>query len=714
MAGRTYGWRFFRAGGSDQVAIERGADLAHLDQLDPKLWVALACPVQGLEMDERTLALLDTDGDGRIRAPEVIAAAAWAAARVRNPDTLLQGGDLAIASINDSTPEGATLLASARRVLSGLGKPDAPTLSVADTLETATVLAATRFNGDGVIPVEAIDDAELQSAATDIATTVGTVPDRAGVAGISQPLVDQFFTEAEAYAAWWSAGEAQGAETFPLGDATAAAYDALVAVKVKIDDYFARTKLAAFDARALAAVNRQEVEYLAIAAQDLSITADEVAGFPLSRVDAGRPLPLREGVNPAWAAAIERFRDAVVSPILGASTQALTNAEWDALQQRFSGFQRWQGAQAGAIVAPLGLPRVRALLAGPSRRDLTALIAQDAATEPEMAAIAEVEKLVRFQRDLVRLLHNFVSFRDFYGRERPAIFQAGTLVLDGRSCDLCVRVNDAGKHAALAGLAKTYLAYCDCSRPNGETMTIAAAFTDGDSDNLMVGRNGVFWDRDGRDWDATITNIVENPISIRQAFWAPYKKLVRLIEEQVAKRAAAGQEAADAKLDAAAATSANADAIAKAPAEPKKIDVGTVAALGVAFGALATAFAAIAGYISGLLQLPFWQLILAVMGLLLVVSTPSMLIAWLKLRQRNLGPILDANGWAINGSVRMNVPFGGSLTSVARIPSNAETSLAVKYPEPPTVLPRLLLLALTVAFTLSLLAHFKLLPSIGR
>ena len=48
--------------------------------------------------------------------------------------------------------------------------------------------------------------------------------------------------------------------------------------------------------------------------------------------------------------------------------------------------------------------------------------------------------------------------------------------------------------------------------------------------------------------NATITKIVSNPISIRQAFWSPYKKLVRLIEEQIAKRAAAAD--ADAALKA--------------------------------------------------------------------------------------------------------------------------------------------------------------------
>ncbi|HXJ75952.1 MAG TPA: hypothetical protein VNM37_24060, partial [Candidatus Dormibacteraeota bacterium] len=323
----------------------------------------------------------------------------------------------------------------------------------------------------------------------------------------------------------------------------------------------------------------------------------------------------------------------------------------------------------------LGLARVREILAGKAQETISSLIAKDKALEPEAASIAAVEKLVRFHRDLKQLLMNFVSFEDFYSHRRKAIFQAGTLYLDGRSCELCVPVADAAKHALLAGLAKSYLAYCDCTRPGGEKMTIAAAFTDGDADYLMAGRNGLFYDRKGRDWDATITKVIDNPISIRQAFWAPYKKLVRLVEEQVAKRAAAAESAADGRLASATTATANAD---KAKAEQKKIDVGTVAALGVAFGAIGTAFAALAGYVAGVLKLPFWQVCLAFVGLFLIISGPAMLIAWLKLRQRNLGPILDANGWAINGRVKMNVPFGGSLTKVASLPAGAQPSSAVR------------------------------------
>jgi hypothetical protein len=104
---------------------------------------------------------------------------------------------------------------------------------------------------------------------------------------------------------------------------------------------------------------------------------------------------------------------------------------------------------------------------------------------------------------------------------------------------------------------------------------------------------------------------------------------------------------------------------------------------------------------------------LVIGGLILLISTPSMLIAWLKLRQRNLGPILDANGWAVNGRVQMNVPFGGALTREATIPAGAQSSFVVKYPEPPTALPKLIVAGIAIGFVLSLLSHFGVLAMFG-
>jgi hypothetical protein len=372
------------------------------------------------------------------------------------------------------------------------------------------------------------------------------------------------------------------------------------------------------------------------------------------------------------------FVDAVVKPLLGDKAQ-LTESEWHTLVARLGGYEGWLATKAGAVVEPLGVERLRALAALDVEKTLAPLFELESAQAGIATAIASVERLARYVRDMHALTQNFVNFQQFYQRKSPAIFQVGTLYIDQRAAELCVRVDDAGKHGTMAPLSRNYLVYCDCvRRQSGEKMTIAAALTDGDADNLMAGRNGIFYSRDGRDWDATIIKIVENPISLRQAFWSPYKKLVRFIEDQVAKRAAASEAASDSMLtgavDKAGAVVKTGDATAVAP---KKFDVGVVAALGVAVGGITAALGAIMQSFFGLgLWMP-----LGLVGLLLLISGPSMLIAWLKLRTRNIGPLLDANGWAVNANARINVPFGASLTRIAALPKGASLDLVDPFAE---------------------------------
>src|ERR1035438_476480 len=196
----NYTWKFFRAGGFDQVKLETGADLANLDQLDQKLWVALACPTRGLEFDSHTLDLIDTDKDGRVRVPEVIAAAKWAAELLKNPDDLLKGSPtLPLAAIDDSLPEGNQILSSARQILANLGKASATAIGLEDTLDTAKIFAATNFNGDGIIPAEAAGDDATKAVITDIMACMGVETDRSGKPGIGQAKAGAFFAEAAAH-----------------------------------------------------------------------------------------------------------------------------------------------------------------------------------------------------------------------------------------------------------------------------------------------------------------------------------------------------------------------------------------------------------------------------------------------------------------------------------------------------------------------------------
>ena len=430
-----------------------------------------------------------------------------------------------------------------------------------------------------------------------------------------------------------------------------------------------------------------DTAYAELALQSLDAASAAVAALPLALVGAGRALPLAVGLNPAWEARITALRDQVVIPILGAR-EALTQAEWEDLAGRFAAHRAWVAAMPANPVAVLPVADVRALLADGTCAALTRLIDEDLAAETAAGQVDALERLVRYNRDLVRLLRNFVTLSDFYSRHDKAIFQAGTLYLDQRSCELCLRVGDMARHATLAPLSGTYLVYCECQRQGEAPMNIVAAMTGGDADEMMVpGRNGIFYDRQGRDWRASVVKVVEAPISVRQAFWSPYKRIGRMIGDQIQKFAAARDKAVD---DKAAAGVADAGAKVEAPAAPPAapaapFDIakfaGIFAAIGLALGALGTALAAV---VSGFLSLPAWQMPLVIIGIVVLISGPSMLLAWLKLRQRNLGPLLDANGWAVNTRARINIPFGGALTGVAALPPGASRSLTDPYAEKKT------------------------------
>lgn len=588
-------WRFFRAGGFDQVRLDTAAELLAIEQLDQKLWVALSCPVKGIEFDRRSLEFIDSDADGQVRAPELIAAVQWARDRLLTTDVLVQKlAGLPIAVIRSDDEVGQLIKAAALALAADLGKSESDVLTVEET-----------------------------SAA------------QAGHA-------------ARTLAAW----EAAGAEALPLGANTEAAFALVTTLDAKIEDYFVRCQLAAFDTRAGDMLNASDDALKALAPSGLQATADAISALPLARITPAATLSLDSGINPAWAARMATLRADVLTPLLGQS-DALTAADWQAVKSKFTTYSSWLAAKPDAK------------LEGDGVRDL--------------------EKLSRYVRDLQSLANNFVAFKDFYTRQGKATFQLGTLYLDGRSCELCVAVNDAAKHGALASLARICLVYCDCTR-GAEKMNIAAAFTAGDSDQLMVGRNGVFYDRQGRDWNATITKIVDHPISLRQAFWSPYKQLGRMVSAQAQKMAASKAKESDDKLNSAVLDATKKGAVAntaaKPAAAPPPFDVGKFAgifaAIGLAVGAIGTALAAVIG---GLFALAWWQIPLALGGLLLAISGPSMLLAWFKLRSRNLGPILDANGWAINARARINIPFGTSLTQLAQLPSNAERSLVDPYAE---------------------------------
>lgn len=652
-----YEWSYCSLGGVVRVNIRNGEDIAHLGELDKKLWTVLSCPTEGLEFPTETLKMIDTDGDGKIRVDEIVAAADWLCTVIKDKDLLVKGLDtLKLDQINSDNEAGAKLLKSARQILSNL-KLKKDEISIADTSDSVAIFAETTANGDGIITEAAAQSDHLKEVIRTIIDKIGSATDRSGQPGITEEHIETFYTALADYKAWQ---EAATKDIFPFGDDTQAALDAANVLKDKVADYFMRCKLIAFTDAATAAVDVSSEKISAISDHNLSAEAEEIASYPIARPSKDGIIRF-DAVNPAW-----KSRFDALAALVFKGKESVDEAEWNAMLASFAPYTAWKDSKKGDAVESLGLDAVSALLKADDKQVLLDFIVADKALEEEANSIDEVNKLMHLVRDFYKLLKNYVILSDFYSpkKEDMAIFEAGQLYIDQRCCRVCVRVADMGKHADMAGLSGMFLLYCVCtSKTTGNKLDIVAVMTDGPIRNLRPGINGVFYDREGNDYDATVVRIVENSLSIKQAFWAPYVKFWNWVTGLVNKSAAEKDAKAMESLQSGA-EAAPADAAKKQPFDIAKF-AGIFAAIGMAVGLLG---AALAGIVTGIAKLPWWGILLIIVGIMLLISGPSCFIAWGKLRRRNLGPVLNANGWAVNSGAVVNIPFGRTLTSVAKYP----------------------------------------------
>ncbi len=592
---RNYKWQYCSLGGTKRVCITRGEDIAHLGELDQKLWTVLSCPVKGLELDERTLDLIDYDRDGKIRADEVITAANWLCSVVKDKDRILEGHDyIDLSDFNTDNEEGAQMHDCAAEVLKIMG------------LDKTT---------------------------------------------ITLPELDEFLKDYDenAVKALEDTLENMSVAVAPYKDNSDDAAAAVDAIRDKVTDYFLRCKFIQFHDDCAAALDVSVEKVAEISEKNFATNIEEISKYPLSKPRADALLPLKGGINPAWQSQFAKVKELVLD-VDYPGKDALTEEEWNAAVAKIDAYVEAKNEETKNIHD------------GHEER-LT----------NEHDVIKPLERLLHLYRDFYTLLRNYVAMIDFYNKDIPAVFQAGQLYIDSRRLDLCLKVGpEVAKHMDNSELSDMFLIYCKCtSRVKNETMNIVAVLTSGDINNIRVGKNAVFYDNSGQDWDAVVTHVKENPISVREAFWSPYRKFGRWCKEKFTKSAEEKEAAAFENLTAKAdATTTAVAAPGAAPAAAKKpFDIakfaGIFAAIGIGLGMVIQALTGILGAVFH----SWLSAIIFILIIMLCISGPSMVLAWIKLRGRNLGPVLNANGWAINSKIIVNSRFGRTLTQRAKYPA---------------------------------------------
>lgn len=628
--------------GTVQVRLRTGDDIAHLAELDPNAWLMLSCAVTAMGPEgESVLRALDTDGDGRVRLPEVLAAVEWLKPRLSSFDKLFSPSQgLSNDDIAGGTPEGAPLAGLFARLA-----PDGEVLTSSTLGEAFDRFRALRANGDGVVPTDAAGAEFVPLGEAVIAVTGGT-PSANGGLGVSAEALKAFDAAREAYRTW-RADEPK--ERLPGDLASDVVTAAVMRLKEKVAAYF---------------LNCDLLRYNPAAAGEFAIpcSAKELANGPVALPSAdARALSFSDGINPEDAADMALV--AALAEALEPEARSLTPELWARVWETVAPFAAWVAQRpACADVFDRMTEAVWAVVEAPAgRAAFSAALAEDSAQAPLASAFDDLRRLLTLRVGFLRFLRNFVNVEDLYPPQARALFQTGTLFMDGRACTLCFPVEKAAvAHAAAAGGSNCCLAYCSITRPaTGETRTLCAVFTAGSATTLAVGRNGIFFDLDGRDWEATLVHLVPSVMSVGEAFFAPWRRIGVAISETT-RKLVAGKDASTALASRAETILAGADR-GKGPGVSANggATMASVATLGIALSFVATA---VAGIVATLTNTPVWKTGLVVLGIILAVSLPNVFLTWLRLRRRDLAPILNASGWAVNRRIGLTPALGRFFT----------------------------------------------------
>ena len=670
-------------GGTHQLVFATEKDLQELDTLDPARWAATSAPLRDLHCDPGLLAFVDAKGNGRIRVEDLLAARDWAFARLRGRKRIEEQSDeLLLDDLDASTPEGQKLRHAAEHVARELKLADPSRLKLADVRAFRAGYAQTLANGDGVVPPTRLPEPEVAEFAREVMSVVGGAPDASGEAGVGEAQLQRFIEGGKAFLEWRARPE-RAPDIVPLGAETEPALAAVRALDAKIEEYFLVCDLLRQEQQAASALKPTDEEWKSLRARGAPGIESYLAAAPLAQPSAAGELAMAAPVNPAFEGAWAALNEKVLSR-LAPGKGTIDRVAWRKLKATFDPYLAWQKEKPAEPFETVKLEHLDGHLIQPLQQKLHQYIDVDKAAAPELAQVIELEKLILYQRGLLELANNLASFSALYDPSKTALIEMGTLVLDGRRLEFCARVEGRAAHRPVAAESLIFLVYAQVLEKDGAApaFEVVAPVTSGERGRLRAGKRGIFVDTAGKEWDAVITEVVENPISIKEAMLAPFRRLQKsiaqriesmLAKQQASREAAMGAQAGGAVDKGAEVAAKAADvppAPAPAPAAPEKKDSSAMQNLliggSIAFAAIGSALAYV---ISAVTSISPIKLLGGIAGLIAAVAGVSALLGWLKLRRRDMGMLFEAGGWAINPRMKITRRLGIIFTWTPEFPA---------------------------------------------
>jgi len=666
---------FKRYGRSFHLKVETAEDLENVVRLDEAHWVATGSPVDSMSCDKTFLCLLDTDNSGRIMCHEVMDAINWLLGVLRDRTGIsLHSTVLRLEAVEPDTAEGKKVLDAARKALRKLGEREAVEVSLEQIRKVKAQLEATPVSEAGVVLPEAATDAEIRQFIIDVTSTVGGAPHPSGSQGIGTVQLAAFIEGMSAYLSWYEQGQIptgqDKTDIMPLGTETSDAFASFAAIRDKIDQYFAQCVALALDERFSQRMGWTESEVQQLDFDDPAVIEEVLRKAPLAKARPFQSLDFSDKINPYYATVLEGFREKVIRPVLGESGTTLSVEQWQEIKTFFAAHQEWLGSKAGAAVEPLGIEKLRGYLDERFANAVRTLISNSARTALALDKIRLLEKLILYQAYIIDFVNNFVSFPDLYSTASRAMFEMGSLVMDGRRFNLSVRTGNLSEHKSVAGNSYMYVLYVEIASREGGKMEVVVPVTSGGKGNLCVGKRGVFYDIAGREYEARVVDIIENPISFREALLSPFQRLGRLVVGKIESITTTAEK----KLDSAASSAVD-QAGAQVAASSSQTQQAGVSRAGLLMGAgvtVAVLGSSLAYITKTLTAIHPWRILAGVVGAVFAVMVPISVVAFVKLRRRDLSAILEGSGWGINARMRLTRQQSRFFTERPEYPEGAK------------------------------------------
>ncbi|GJL83657.1 MAG: hypothetical protein DHS20C01_32910 [marine bacterium B5-7] len=644
---------FRRLGDAYHLNIANDKDLEAVLTLDEAHWVATTAPTNTINTDSVFLNLVDSDCDGRLRAEEVKDAIRFLLRYHKKPEDIRDGNlTLDIDAINPCDESGQQIRESANKVLARLSDND-KLIPLAQLRKIKNEVLDGGLDQAGIVLPEATTDKDIHGFINDLVKSVGGKQHPQGKHGADTETLNTFMDECQRFLTWrleaGALNEEGPSKIWPLGTKTASLYPTFELLHKKFIQYFLLCDLKRINPELLASAMNTPEGNIASNLMDSEHAEAYLSNAPLAQLNDEGVLDLTGEMNPYFKKNIETFLSEIAQPLLSSAITHLDKHTFQSLLTMFNPYLDWLDRKPQVSVECVDFDTMaRYVNDSKYRQQLELLIAESHRTAFVLENLKELERLLLYQGHLLGLVNSFVSFPHLYDPNSRALFEMGTLIMDGRHFTLAVTVNDRKRHIEVVKSSNIFMMYLELYGP-GHTLEyeVAVPITSGNHGNIHLGKWGIFNDIHGRELHAQIVDIVENPISIGEAMIDPFVRLgrsfINRLEEFSSKAEQQLFKSGDGDKD-------------------KKKDGssgGLLAGGGIAIAAIGSSFAFITETLAGLSL----KVILIALGITAaLIAIPAAIATYYRLSRRDLSTILEGSGWGLNARMRLTREQANTFT----------------------------------------------------